>query len=174
MVDSSISVWETRRARSPGRFFFRRRQIHLLRREPDDAPLEPADLNCLHVSPAVFRLKPDHALYDRLHPNETGQRPDAAPCSLELSHCRGRSLNFEPIFSVQTAGRQWPIRSENPARRWLCEGRIVSQDITTAPQFSICHHTTQCLMSWWYRRRQTGNSSAWRLTPASTNRDGWG
>jgi hypothetical protein len=45
---------------------FRQRQAHLLCRKPHDPPLEPANLDRLHFSPAVSGLELDYPLHDRL------------------------------------------------------------------------------------------------------------
>ena len=48
----------------------RQRQAHLLCRKPHDPPLELANLDRLHFSPAVSGLELDHPFHDRLPPTE--------------------------------------------------------------------------------------------------------
>lgn len=54
-------------------------EAYLLRGEPDDPTFEPADLDCLHLSPAPFRLELGHPLHDGAHLTETADLPNAAP-----------------------------------------------------------------------------------------------
>jgi hypothetical protein len=49
---------------------FRQHHAHLLCRKPRDPPIEPANLDRLHLSPAVSGLEVDHPLHDRLLPTE--------------------------------------------------------------------------------------------------------
>ena len=57
---------------------FRQRHAHLICCKPRDPPIEPANLDRLHLSPAVSGLELDHPLHDRLLPYGRADLPNPA------------------------------------------------------------------------------------------------